>query len=167
MKPVVGFLGNSLGMTELQEKNLHALLDELNVDVIHHTNASGAERDAHYMFLCGSHAEINVHEPLDYYGRAVATPIEPRVIARPYQSALAATVAVLAASDLIIVAPANHTDRNMKQLLAGTKKGQAQVFASIVCRTEPLVREAARLNKKLIILREDGQVIRYEQEQNG
>lgn len=162
MKPVVGFVGNTIGLTDEQQKNLHTLLDSMDVDVIRHTNAGGAERDAHYIFLCGTGAQIEVHEPMEYYGRAMVAPIEPRVTAHACASSLDAGAAVIAQSDIVIFAPTDHTKHEMKKLLGGVKKGQMQVYASIVCRTEPYVRTAANLNKKIIILREDGQVIRYQ-----
>lgn len=162
MKPVVGFLGNTIGLSDAQQKSLHTLLDSMDIDLIRHSNASGAERDAHYIFLCGTGAKIEVHEPLEYYGRAMVSPIEPRVTAHVCNSSLDASAAVIGQSDIIIFAPVDHTKKEMQKLLGGVKKGQMQVYASIVCRTEPLVRTAANLNKKIIILREDGQVIRYE-----
>ena len=162
MKPVVGFVGNSIGLSDEQQKNLHTLLDSMDIDLIRHSNASGAERDAHYIFLCGTSAQIEVHEPMEYYGRAMVAPIEPRVTAHACASSLDAAAAVIGQSDVIIFAPVDHTKLNMKKLISGTPVGQMTIYASIVCRVEPYIRTAANMNKKIIILREDGQVIRYE-----
>lgn len=161
MKTAVGFVGNSIGLSEGQEKNLRSLLHEMDIGAICHTNASGAERDAHYMFLCSTEAEIHVYEPLEYYGRAVTAPTEPRVFAHMCHSLLDAAAVVVSQSDVVIFAPANMTQHEMKKLLGGTPKGQMAVYASIVCRTETILRSAANANKRLIILREDGGVIRY------
>jgi hypothetical protein len=161
MNQVVGFVGNSIGLSEEQERNLRILLSEMDVGAIRHTNASGAEREAHYLFLCGTDAAIHVHEPVEYYGRAVASPIEPRVIAHFCSSSVDAILAVLASSDVIIFAPVDHTKNEMRKLLSGTRAGQMAVYAAITCRTEPILRTAANNHKKIIILREDGQMIRY------
>ena len=158
----VGFVGNSVGLNDAQEKNLISLLEQLSPKLYRHSNATGAEHDSHYIALACTSADIIVHEPLLYYGRAMVAPIEPRVTARQESSALAAAATVVDFSDVIIFAPADMSKRHNDKMLAGIPAGQMQVYASIACRTEPHIRRAANLNKKIFILREDGNVIRYE-----
>lgn len=156
----VGFVGNSVGLNAAQEKNLIAILDELCPKAYRHANGTGAEHQSHYIALACTSAEICVHEPSLYYGRAVVAPLEPRVVARQCPDALRAHADVIEYSDVVIFAPADMSKRHEEQLM-GFRLGQMQVYASITCRTEPIVRLAANLNKKIIILREDGDVIRY------
>jgi hypothetical protein len=158
----VGFVGNSVGLNEAQEKNLIAFLDELCPTVYRHSNGTGAEHQSHYIALACTSAAIIVHEPLLYYGRAMVAPIEPRVTARQCPDALRAHAEVVEFSDVVIFAPADMSKRHREKLLSGFTQGQMQVYASIACRTEPILRMAANLNKKIIVLREDGEVIRYE-----
>jgi hypothetical protein len=154
----IGFVGNEIELNAAQNDNLVKLLSDLAYDEIHHTNASGVERECHYLFWGSTEAKIVVHEPEIYRGR---TKENERVTVKQCTSDFLATLNMLEHINLLIVAPIDMTRYSMKQMLTGIPKGRMAVYSNSPCRTLRYVPIAGKCKKPMIILREDGQVIRF------
>lgn len=141
MTQIVGFVGSTVSMTSKQLLTLTRLLRSLDFDLFHTSRHDGADGQARALVMSETDARIVVHKSITAEGDSF---VNQRVSIQNYGDDLEATSAVLAASELVLFLSPPELNYNAP------------------CRTVMALKEAAHRNKQIMVIRENGEMIRYD-----